>query len=307
MFDFLRNLTKSAAEKRQEALHAYVDNALTPGQRQRFEQDLKQDAGLQAEVAYYRLLKAQVRQLPRHSAPRNFTLDPALYGRPQKQPLLHLYPALRVATTLTAFFFILALFIDLLAPGAPASPDSVAQSSGAAQVTAIIVEEAPDEEQAMAVEEGRPIEVTPAEAPAAEMAAEAVAEPTEAAELEAPAAADGMEATSVAPTPPAGEAEVATLNTASAITATNTMTAADSALLSAPTATRSDLPPLGVSATEALRAATPPAEASPASEPLLTQPIEVGTPWTPLRLLQAALGAIFIILALVTLLIRRRL
>jgi hypothetical protein len=236
--------------------------------------------------------------LPRRPAPRNFTLDPALYGRPQKQPLLHLYPALRVATTLTAFFFILALFVDLLAPGAPA-PDRLSQSSGAAQVTAVIVEQAPDEEQAVAVEEARPIEITPAEAPAAEMAAEAVAEPTE--------AAAGMEATSVAPTPPAGEAEVATLNTASAITATNTITAADSALLSAPTATRSDLPPLGVSATEALRAATPPAEASPASEPLLTQPIEVGTPWTPLRLLQAALGAIFIILALVTLLIRRRL
>jgi hypothetical protein len=299
MFDFLRNLTKSAAEKRQEALHAYVDNALTPSQRQRFEQDLKQDAGLQAEVAYYRLLKAQVRQLPRRPAPRNFTLDPALYGRPQKQPLLHLYPALRVATTLTAFFFILALFVDLLAPGAPAPSDRLSQSSGAAQVTAVIVEQAPDEEQAVAVEEAKPTEITPAEAPAAEMAAEAVAEPTE--------AAAGMEATSVAPTPPAGEAEVATLNTASAITATNTMTAADSALLSVPTATRSDLPPLEVSPTEALRAATPPAEASPASEPFLTEPTEVGTPWTPLRLLQAALGAIFIILALVTLLIRRRL
>ncbi len=37
MFDFLRNLTKSAAEKRYEAITAYLDGALSSAARTRFE------------------------------------------------------------------------------------------------------------------------------------------------------------------------------------------------------------------------------------------------------------------------------
>ena len=46
MFDFVRNLGKSADEKRQERLNAYVDGALSPAARQQFEQELAQDAAL---------------------------------------------------------------------------------------------------------------------------------------------------------------------------------------------------------------------------------------------------------------------
>ena len=57
MFDFLRNLTKTAEEKQQEALNAYLDDALPPRQRRLFERQLAQDAGLQAELAQRRLLQ----------------------------------------------------------------------------------------------------------------------------------------------------------------------------------------------------------------------------------------------------------
>lgn len=121
MFDFWHNLTKSAEEKQQEALHAYLDNALSPRQRRQFEQQLAQDAGLRAELAQLQRLKQNLRRLPRQPVPRNFTLNPALYGRPRRQPLVQAYPALRFATVLTAFFFILALGISLTMPDADQS------------------------------------------------------------------------------------------------------------------------------------------------------------------------------------------
>jgi anti-sigma factor RsiW len=152
MFDFLRNLTKTAGEKQQELLNAYLDDALGPRQRQRFERQLAQDAQLQQSLAQQRLLKEQLRQLPRRRVPRNFTLDPATYGRPQREPLLQLYPALRLATVLTAFFFVLAIGLGTFSGQAE---QSMAPSAADVAMTA-----------------GEPA----AEAPAEEMAAEAPAE-----------------------------------------------------------------------------------------------------------------------------------
>ncbi len=128
MFDFLRNLTKSAEEKQQEALNAYLDDVLSPQERQQFEQLLAADADLRQEVEQRRALQTQMRQMPRRRVPRNFTLDPAVYGRPQRQPLFEFYPVMRAATVLTALFFILALSADLFLTGQRnvASPQGVA-------------------------------------------------------------------------------------------------------------------------------------------------------------------------------------
>ena len=150
MLDFLRDLTKSAEEKRQEMLTAYVDGALSPRHISAFEQQLSQDPELQAEVEQMQQHKLMMRQLPRRRVPRNFTLDPALYSPPQRQPLLQLYPAMRVATVLTAVFLIIAVSAELLTPlrsagfaateaAAPiAMQDTVTESEAA---TEIIVEE----------------------------------------------------------------------------------------------------------------------------------------------------------------------
>lgn len=116
MWDFWHNWRKPAAEKRQEALNAYLDGALSPRQQQEMEAELAQDEILRAELAQLRLVRERLRQLPRRRAPRNFTLDPALYGRPQRQPLVQAYPVLRVATVLTAFFFVLAIALQTFSP-----------------------------------------------------------------------------------------------------------------------------------------------------------------------------------------------
>ena len=80
MLDFLRNLTKSAEEKRQEQLHAYVSDSLSEKERQQFEASLAADEALQAEVDNLQQMRQLLRQMPRRRAPRHFTLDPALYG-----------------------------------------------------------------------------------------------------------------------------------------------------------------------------------------------------------------------------------
>jgi hypothetical protein len=107
------NWFKSAAEKRQEQLSAYVDGQLSRQERQRFERDLAADAALRHQVEQQRLIKSQLSRLPRRRAPRNFTLEPSLYGRPGPQTATWLYPTMRTATALAAFFFVLAVIFEL--------------------------------------------------------------------------------------------------------------------------------------------------------------------------------------------------
>ena len=111
MFDFLRNLTKSAEEKRQETVAAYLDGVLNGRSRQQFEQEMAQDEALRLEVEQLMLIKQSLRQLPQREVPRNFILDPAEFAQrpPARQPWVQAYPVLRTATALAAFFFIFAL------------------------------------------------------------------------------------------------------------------------------------------------------------------------------------------------------
>ena len=146
MLDYWRNLRKSSEEKQQEALNAYLDDALTPQQRGQIEKDLATDPALQGQLDQMRALKQQMRQLPRRQVPRNFTLDPALYGRPARESLLRAYPVLRTATALTAFIFIFALAANVFLSGA------FSQAAGSAEPLAMMAEPASD----MAVEEAAP-------------------------------------------------------------------------------------------------------------------------------------------------------
>jgi anti-sigma factor RsiW len=122
MMRFWEDWFKSAEEKKQEAVSAYLDGQLAPAEKQRFEQELAVDAKLQAEVEQLHRLKRNLSRLPRQRAPRNFTLDPARYGRPVSITSGRLYPAMRTATVLTAFFFILAIAFDLLTAGTGVAP-----------------------------------------------------------------------------------------------------------------------------------------------------------------------------------------
>ncbi len=164
MFDFLRNLTKSDEEKHQEMLTAYLDNALTPKERQQFEQQLAGDAALQAELSEMRAWRQQMRRLPRRRAPRNFTLDPVLYGRPRSEPLLQAYPVLRTATALVAVIFVFALAANFFledagsdAGGQPVAMEALSAPMAAEESAA---SEAPLDVEELVVEEGETVEIT---------------------------------------------------------------------------------------------------------------------------------------------------
>ncbi len=337
MFDYLRNLTKSAEEKQQEALNAYLDDSLSPQARQQFEHLLAQDPALQLEVEQRRALKVQMRQMPRRRVPRNFTLDPAVYGRPQRQPLFQLYPAMRTAAVLTAFFFILAVAADLFMVDqgdmtfSNAAPD-VAMVE-AVEVTRVVTE--------TVVEEGETVEVTRVvseevvveemAAPAAvEMAEEPMAEEAapaeemlaaEAPEAEEPAAEEPQPAADTAneslpeSTKATGEADAgaaANEDAARATTAVPTPSPVPTSVI----ATKSTVPRPATETVVPDRAATAVPTAQDAdmladdgqavATAVATPTTETQSPITGLRWVQIGLGALFIVFTLAVLYVRRQ-
>lgn len=161
----------SAEDNRQELLSSYLDNALTPVERERFEAQLKQDPRLQSELEQLRALKLQLRSMPHRRVPRSFALDPAAYQKPKSQPLLQLYPVLRGATALTAFFLIFTLALgafrgQFMPGGGTAMPVAgvMATEQMAEEAAPALAEEAMlSSEQAAATPAPELFESTPAE------------------------------------------------------------------------------------------------------------------------------------------------
>ncbi len=68
-------------DRNDERLSAYIDDTLEPQARQDLEALLTQDAKLRADLEEMRTTVELLRTLPQLRAPRDFTLDPAVYGR----------------------------------------------------------------------------------------------------------------------------------------------------------------------------------------------------------------------------------
>lgn len=187
MFNSMRD--RGDRDRLQETLDAYLDNALTPAERARFEAQMTADPRLRTEVEQLRALRWQMRAMPRRRVPRSFALDPAAYARPKAQPLLQLYPVLRGATALSAFLLIFVLALGAFQGqfGGAGAPEAAAVTSATAQDSAEIAaieapQEAPAEESAAMTADEAARTAPPEATPAAEEAA--------AAELAAPAPAD---------------------------------------------------------------------------------------------------------------------
>jgi hypothetical protein len=175
MFDYLRDLTRSADEKQQEALSAYLDGSLTPAESRRLQEALAADEALQEQLAELRAWREQLRALPRRGVQRNFTLDPALYKPPKREPLVQAYPALRTATALAAIMFVIAL--AALLGGVSTSTEEAAmpvamqaaQPAEEAMSAEMELETAVEESAADAVEAPAAAFMTEDEVPAAEL------------------------------------------------------------------------------------------------------------------------------------------
>ena len=315
MFDLLRNLGKSDAEKRQEALSAYLDNVLSDRRRQEFERLLAADADLRQELEAQVQIRRQMQALPQRAVPRSFTLDPAVYGAPRREPLVQAYPVLRAATALTAFFFVVAMVLSLYTVNG-ASLDMVSMAPAAQEAAPML--EAPaaaNGETAVEMDAALQSETAVTETlPSAEaadsgmMAAGSAPAESEAVAEEMPAAAPGpADAAMIAETP-----TLVPLATSAPADAPSTKEISPTAL---PTATPSELPRPELEATAvAERSATAATTAtlSPATElanTAYTTPEAGPTPaaasgWVWVAVILAAL---LVILLVVTLAARRRL
>lgn len=195
MFDFLRDRGSTAEEKRLEVLGAYLDDALTAAERVHLEGQLAADASMREELERLRVFKMQMRAMPRRRVPRSFALDPSLYARPKRQPLMQLYPVLRGATALTAFFLIFTLALGVFRgqfAGGVAGPAPQAATAGVVEEEAAafsVAESAPQVATVVTNEEARVMATSAPEMEAApaDLAAPAVITEAESAELSAPA------------------------------------------------------------------------------------------------------------------------
>ena len=195
MFDFLRDRGSTAEEKRLEALGAYLDDALTAAERVHLEGQLAADASMREELERLRVFKMQMRAMPRRRVPRSFALDPSLYARPKQQPLMQLYPVLRGATALTAFFLIFTLALGMFRgqfAGDVAGSAPQAATAGVVEEEAAafsVAESAPQVATVVTNEEARVMATSAPETEAApaDLAAPAVITEAESAELSAPA------------------------------------------------------------------------------------------------------------------------
>jgi len=97
-------------------LSAYLDNELTPPQRQGLETRLEHDSVLREKLENMRRTKFILGSLPRLKAPRSFALTPEMVNvRRKKQPPL--FNALRLASSIAAVLLVALVGIELVLGG----------------------------------------------------------------------------------------------------------------------------------------------------------------------------------------------
>lgn len=281
MFDFIKNWFNSTEEKEWERLNAYLDGALSPEERVAVERQVNENSRLQTQLEDLQFIKSSLRQLPQKKAPRNFVLDPAVYGRqrrpaePVPSPGARLYPALQTATIMAAFFFLLALMAELFLV-APYFDEVAADRPFEATVIAMEAESPVDVETTRVV-----TETVEEEAVAA---LEAPAEPEEAEiATEMAVAEEEIEADEPYPAP--------------AIMATPALAPYSEEMT----------PEEERAAALAERAIEPDDVPAPEAAPPMPPPDPEAPPgWTLATILQAVFGIAFIVLGAATLWLRRR-
>ena len=205
MFNSMRD--RGDRDRIQETLDAYLDNALTPADRARFEAQMAADPRLRTEMEQLRALRWQMRAMPRRRVPRSFTLDPAVYARPKAQPLLQLYPVLRGATALSAFLLIFVLALGAFQGqfGGAGAPAAVAVTRTVAEVVVAEAPQQPPVEESAAMTADEALKTAPADETViaeGEAAAALAAPPLEGTLAAAPESDLSLEAPAPAATPP---------------------------------------------------------------------------------------------------------
>jgi anti-sigma factor RsiW len=124
---------KIPSDRDLELLSAYLDGELTDRERERLEQRLARENALRAELDDLRETVVLVSDLPHLKAPRNFTLDPAVYGRPLRRRLFTLAFALRFSGALGAAASIVLIMLAVLLTQGGSEKSSLSSEHQSAQ------------------------------------------------------------------------------------------------------------------------------------------------------------------------------
>jgi hypothetical protein len=276
-----------------ERLSAYLDGELSAAERARLEERIKEDPDLRSALEEMRTAVWLMRSMPDVKVPRNFILTPDMVGirdRPRA------YPIFQFATALATLALIVVVGIDFFSPIAAGRVASVAQE-------ALPVEEAVGEMEEPSA--AAALEDAVEEAPRAFFA-----EPEDEAGIGAAAPEEGF-LESVSPTP------CPDLKTEELERAVETETPMDLAVQAtdvppvAETLEQADMEAEPLSATPALTQAavsgalspTPPSLTNEDAQALVEPP---APPISPLRLIEAGLGAVAALLAAITFWMRKR-
>ncbi len=177
-------------------LNAYLDGELAAGEQAALEQRLARDPALRQELEALRATVAVLKMAERVRAPRNFTLDPAVYDAPVSRTLWDRLmagslPRLAAAGAVAGLTLVCAAAVILSRQGGLGTPAAAPEAAMVAQDTAPAAAAQPMEAAEAEPEMGMAAEEPAAEAPAAEPFVEQPAPEAGAAEM-APAPSPGM-------------------------------------------------------------------------------------------------------------------
>lgn len=121
-----------------ERLSAYIDNQLSPAEKSALDARLSREPELRATLLELRRQVRALRDLPRLKPPRSFTLTPA-QAQALRRPapgLPSFFPALRLATSLSAVAFAILTGLSVMSPAARPLALAPAAAPEAARQTA---------------------------------------------------------------------------------------------------------------------------------------------------------------------------
>jgi hypothetical protein len=188
------------SEQDMDQLSAYLDHQLSASDQSALEARLLKEPELKAALRDLRLQVRAMRDLPKVKAPRNFTLTAkqAEAIRPARRSWFsNLFPALRLATALSAFAFVAVIATSLLQPPVPQTASLPAQSDQfLREATGSVANSAPESTGTVEANIGAlaaPMETQVSDgtpAPPAEVEVQQYAEPESATAASAPPAED---------------------------------------------------------------------------------------------------------------------
>lgn len=125
-----------------EALSAYIDNQLSPSERTALEARLQAEPDLRAELTSLQETVTLLHALPKLKAPRNFTLDPAMYGAAPVAERKTIRPffgrAAAVASLAASVVMVVAGVLLLGSPETTDAPAPVAQIDTTTEETGVM-------------------------------------------------------------------------------------------------------------------------------------------------------------------------